>query len=154
VRRIAFQKARAFLRTTSLKNARVLVTRKLCTCLLSKKPRFQRVLFPEGLVFDGESYRTATTCLAFSYLQGFSEGNSSLASQSIPSWNQIVGWLKEMETFLASQPEHKNPQIGRIESLRNYPLSHWNQFESQVCPAVFSFSRPTDSSCSQSHSSK
>ena len=51
-------------------------------CSPEQKPRFQRVLFPQGLVFDGESYRTATTCLAFSYLQGFSEGNSSLASRT------------------------------------------------------------------------
>ena len=51
-------------------------------CSPEQKPRFQRVLFPEGLVFDGESYRTATTCLAFSYLQKFSVGNSSLASRT------------------------------------------------------------------------
>lgn len=51
-------------------------------CSPEQKPRFQRVLFPDGLVFDGESYRTATTCLAFSYLQGFAEGNSSLASRT------------------------------------------------------------------------
>lgn len=50
-------------------------------CSPEQKPRFQRVLFPDGLVFDGESYRTATTCLAFRYLQGFGEGNSSLASR-------------------------------------------------------------------------
>ena len=53
-------------------------------CSPEQKPRFERVLVPGGVVFDGEGYRTATTCLAFSYLQGFGEGNSSLASQSIP----------------------------------------------------------------------
>ena len=51
-------------------------------CSPEQKPRFQRVLFPDGLVFDGESYRTATTCLAFSYLREFSKGNSSLASRT------------------------------------------------------------------------
>src|SRR6185503_331992 len=51
-------------------------------CSPEQKTRFQRVLFPEGLVFDGEGYRTARTCLAFSYLQKFSRGNSSLASRT------------------------------------------------------------------------
>ena len=51
-------------------------------CSPEQKPRFQRVLFPDGLVFDGEVYRTATTCLAFSYLQEFSDANSSLASRT------------------------------------------------------------------------
>jgi len=68
-------------------------------CSSDQKQNFQRVLFPNGLVFDGESYRTAPTCIAFSYLHGISEGKSSLASQSIPSWNQIISWLKEMETL-------------------------------------------------------
>ena len=39
-------------------------------CSPEQKQRFQRVLFPEGLVFEGASYRTATTCLAFSYFAG------------------------------------------------------------------------------------
>ncbi len=68
-------------------------------CSADQKQTFQRVLFPEGLVFEAEGYRTATTSIAFSYLQGISEGKSSLASQSIPSWNQIIAWLKEMESL-------------------------------------------------------
>jgi hypothetical protein len=51
-------------------------------CSPEQKPRFQRVLFPDGLVFEGEGYRTAGMCLAFTYLQRFSEGNSSLASRT------------------------------------------------------------------------
>jgi site-specific DNA recombinase len=51
-------------------------------CSPDQKQRFQRVLFPDGLVFEGESYRTATTCIAFSYLEGISEGKSSLASRT------------------------------------------------------------------------
>jgi len=35
----------------------------------------------------------------FNHLQGISSADSSLASQSIPSWNQIISWLKEMETL-------------------------------------------------------
>jgi len=51
-------------------------------CSADQKQNFQRVLFPEGLVFDGKSYRTAPTCIAFNYLQGISEGKSSLASRT------------------------------------------------------------------------
>jgi len=51
-------------------------------CSADQKQNFQRVLFPEGLVFDGKSYRTAPTCIAFSYLKGISEGKSSLASRT------------------------------------------------------------------------
>jgi len=51
-------------------------------CSADQKQRFQRVLFPNGLVFDGESYRTATTCLAFNYLKGISSADSSLASRT------------------------------------------------------------------------
>ena len=58
-----------------------------------------------GLAFDSESYRAAETCLAFSYLQAVSEGNSSLASQSIPTSNQIISWLKEIETLRKVLPE-------------------------------------------------
>jgi hypothetical protein len=69
------------------------------TATLEQKRRFQKVLFPEGITFDGKRFGTATTCFAFSYLEGISKVGSSLASQSIPSWNQIISWLKEMETL-------------------------------------------------------
>jgi hypothetical protein len=36
---------------------------------LDQKQRFQRVLFPEGVTFDGERFGTPATCLAFSYLR-------------------------------------------------------------------------------------
>ena len=38
------------------------------------KNSIQRVMFPNGLVFDGEGYRTAETCLAFSLLTSNFEG--------------------------------------------------------------------------------
>jgi hypothetical protein len=38
--------------------------------LRKPKQTFQRVLFHDGLVFDGKSYRTATTCLAIQLLTG------------------------------------------------------------------------------------
>jgi hypothetical protein len=49
---------------------------------IDEKQRFQKVLFPEGLTFDGERFGTATTCLAYSYLQQVSVGQSSLASRT------------------------------------------------------------------------
>jgi hypothetical protein len=51
-------------------------------CSPEQKQTFQRILFPKGLVFEGTSYRTATTCLAFKYLQRISSGESSLASRT------------------------------------------------------------------------
>ena len=48
---------------------------------IEQKQRFQQALFPIGLRFDGNEFETATTCLAFSYLQDVSRSNSSLASR-------------------------------------------------------------------------
>jgi len=49
---------------------------------LEQKQRFQRILFPEGLAFDGEGFGTPATCLAFSYLREVSSRKSSLASRT------------------------------------------------------------------------
>lgn len=49
---------------------------------IDQKQRFQQVLFPKGLAFDGEKFGTAETCLAFSYLRDISSGGSSLASRT------------------------------------------------------------------------
>ncbi len=51
-------------------------------CSADQKQSFQRVLFPQRLLFEGESFRTAPTCIAFSYLQGISKEKSSLASRT------------------------------------------------------------------------
>jgi site-specific DNA recombinase len=64
--------------TDALRNA----ARFWIQCSADQKQNFQRVLFPKGLVFEGEGYRTAPTCIAFSYLKGISEGKSSLASRT------------------------------------------------------------------------
>jgi site-specific DNA recombinase len=63
--------------TGALSNAAMFWTQ----CSPDQKHRFQRVLFPDGLIFDGKGYRTATTCLA-SYLRDISDENSSLASRT------------------------------------------------------------------------
>ena len=54
---------------------------------------------------------------------------SFVASQSIPSWNQIISWLKEMETLrqkyalIAYRPRLNRPSRAVIISPRMY----WNQ---------------------------
>ena len=63
-----------------------------------QKQRLQRAFFPEGLRFKDGRFGTAVTCLAFKQMSANSEGDSSLASQIFTSWNQIVAWLKRIET--------------------------------------------------------
>ena len=61
-----------------------------------QKLRFQRVLFPDGLTFDGESFGTVVTSPVINYLRDISTGKVSMASHTVPSWNQIMPWLREM----------------------------------------------------------
>ena len=49
---------------------------------LDQKIRFQKVLFPDGIKVNGETFGTAKTCYAFSYLRKISTPNSSLASRT------------------------------------------------------------------------
>ena len=56
---------------------------------LDQKHRLQRVLFPEGLRFDGERFGTAVTCLAFKQLAEDGETESKLAS---PTGFEPVFW--------------------------------------------------------------
>jgi len=49
---------------------------------LEQKIKFQTVLFPDGLKFNGEKFGTAKTCYAFSYLREISRPDSSLASRT------------------------------------------------------------------------
>ena len=52
-------------------------------CSSDQKQNSQRVLFPDGLVFDGESYRTAPTCIAFfQLLAGNFRRKNRLASRT------------------------------------------------------------------------
>jgi site-specific DNA recombinase len=60
------------------------------------RQRLQRVFFPEGLRFTDGKIGTAVTCFAFKQMAAIRNGNSSLASPSTPSWNQILQWLREM----------------------------------------------------------
>ena len=51
-------------------------------CSPDQKQTFQRVLFPEGLVFEGEGFEPLQLVIAFSYLHEISIGESSLASRT------------------------------------------------------------------------
>ena len=47
-----------------------------------RKRHLQRVLFPEGLAFDGESFGTPVTCLFFSDLEDFQGEKTRMVSQT------------------------------------------------------------------------
>ena len=47
---------------------------------LDQKQQLQRVLFPEGLRFDGETFGTAVTCLAFTQLRPSTSSKNGVAS--------------------------------------------------------------------------
>ncbi len=47
---------------------------------LDQKLVLQKAIFPKGLEYDGERFGTAVTSYAFKLLQGFSGGNTKMAS--------------------------------------------------------------------------
>jgi site-specific DNA recombinase len=49
---------------------------------VDQKKRFQSILFPGGVCFDGTSFGTPATCLVLSYLRDVSAQNVSLASRT------------------------------------------------------------------------
>jgi hypothetical protein len=50
---------------------------------LEQRTRLQAVFFPKGLVFDGERFGTAATCLAFSELHRIPAAENGVASQGL-----------------------------------------------------------------------
>ncbi len=59
---------------------------------LDQKQRFQRVVFPEGLVFEDGGFRTAVTNPIFSYLQGFHLQNEEVVARTGFEPNSSVPW--------------------------------------------------------------
>ena len=49
---------------------------------LDQRQQFQRLVFPEGLVFDGDGFRTAVTNSVFSYLQGTELQNEGVVART------------------------------------------------------------------------
>jgi hypothetical protein len=56
-----------------------------------------RAICPDGLPFEYGRIGTATTCFAFKWLSEIQNGDSSLASPSLPSWNRVLAFLKEFD---------------------------------------------------------
>ena len=50
---------------------------------LNQKQQLQKVLFPEGLRFDGRRFGTAVTCLAFGYWKKTASGNQDWRPQRV-----------------------------------------------------------------------
>jgi DNA invertase Pin-like site-specific DNA recombinase len=63
---------------------------------LESKQLFQRLLFPEGIEFDGQTFRTAVTSPVFTALQASAARNERLASLILESWNRVEPWLDEV----------------------------------------------------------
>jgi hypothetical protein len=75
---------------------------------VAKKVRLQSAIFPEGLAFDGRSYRTAVTSAAFAACADLAAGKAewcpcvlrtrtpSVHSPRTP-WRGVEGWIRELE---------------------------------------------------------
>jgi hypothetical protein len=66
---------------------------------LGQKQQFQQVLFPDGLTFDGKKFGAAISCCAYTYLQALKGGKNKMVTQSIPSWNQLSDFLREVDSL-------------------------------------------------------
>jgi hypothetical protein len=66
---------------------------------LDYKQRLQQLFFPKGIAFDGNRFnRTAATEPLFNYLAP-SESDEKMVSLNFASWNQIAGWLRQLEAI-------------------------------------------------------
>ena len=56
--------------------------------------------FPEGIAFDGNRLnRTAATALLVNYLAPSESADEKMVSQNFASWNQLDGWLRQVESL-------------------------------------------------------
>ena len=77
----------------------ILDVRRLSTegCSVQRR-RLQNTIISESATYNrNEGFRTARTSLFFSRLEGISGANEGMVAQSVPSWNQINSWLKELD---------------------------------------------------------
>jgi hypothetical protein len=61
-----------------------------------RKRTFQRVLFPSGVEFNGSTFGTAPSGPVFSYLRDLGGGETKMVAQTIPTWNQLEVWFREI----------------------------------------------------------
>ena len=59
----------------------------------------QRFLLPEVVPFYGDSFGTAVASPLFSRLREWERSGGKMVSQEVPSWNQAVECLQELETL-------------------------------------------------------
>jgi len=72
--------------------------------------------FPDGLIWNGTGFGTVVTCLAFKKIGDSGSGKSGMASQSIPSWNQIAAFLESMRQLQDSFRHRMKSLLLRSES--------------------------------------
>jgi len=64
---------------------------------VDQRQQFQQLGVQEGIAFDGNRcVRTGVTAPAFSYCGGL-RGNERMVTLSFASWNQLDGWLRQVE---------------------------------------------------------
>ncbi len=90
---------------------------------LEQRQRLQQLFFPNGVVFDGNRFvRTGVSTHAFKYLTPDLPAENNLASLSIPSRNQIAGfldWCASFESRHGSQLDRHRD--GRNPAHRSFP---------------------------------
>jgi hypothetical protein len=62
-----------------------------------QKQRLPGVLFPSGITYDGGAFGTAGTSLPFTMLDAIAAPKDDEASLTLPSWNQLLAWLRETD---------------------------------------------------------
>jgi hypothetical protein len=67
---------------------------------LEQRQRFQQLVFPEGISFDGNRFvGTGATAPAFSYLREIQTGDERMVDQTGASWNHVASWLHHVEAL-------------------------------------------------------
>lgn len=84
----------------------------------------QKVLFPEGLVYEGEAFRTAVTCLFFRDSAGAETGRydatefemKRVPARTLPSWNQVGVWSRNSNALRAANQTVRSEALQSIEA--------------------------------------
>ena len=66
---------------------------------MQHRRRMQKVLFPEGLAYDGEAFRTAVACLFFRNLESLEREEYELVARLVPTSNLLFAQLTAFEAL-------------------------------------------------------
>ena len=66
---------------------------------LEQRRKMQKVLFPEGLIYDGAAFRTPATCLFFRDLEASQSADDEVVALKCSSSNTLVGWVRQIEVL-------------------------------------------------------